>query len=476
MKKSTGTIIIGLLLATAGCKDGSGPERLAFAVLAGNGQNAAAGQAVAVAPSVRVSGSNGGVQGVTVVFSVVSGGGSVTGSSQTTNADGVATIGSWTLGQSVGENTLTATVQGREVDGGSLTFTATATAGPAARVEKQAGDGQIGTVATPIGVAPAVLVTDAFQNPVGGVDVMFDVASGGGSVTGASQSTGANGIASVGSWVLGEVAGENTLEASASGLTGSPATFTATAAAGPVASLEAAEGDNQTAPVGTAVPTAPVIRARDAFGNEVAGLPVNFAVTLGGGAAAGTAQITDAGGRAAVGSWTLGSVPGLNQLTAMAAATATATPVVFSATATALFNASRYAGTWTGTWINTTFSSTGTNTLTISADESAMTVTIAFSTTGPALGVPGGVATQSNMTSYEGTGFTATANLNVYGATTLTVDADGNVTASGVNIPQPGFDRWDATGTITDTQLVLDWTVSFTGGGSASGRTTLTKQ
>jgi hypothetical protein len=411
------------------------------------------------------------------VFAVASGGGAVASATQTTNADGVATVGSWTLGPTVGPNTLTATVQGRDIEGGALTFTATSTAGPAANLDKQAGDGQNGTVATPVGTPPAVLASDAFGNPVAGVAIAFTVASGGGTVAGANAVTGTNGIAAVGSWVLGEMAGANTLTAQATGLSGSPATFTATAAAGPAASLSTVEGDNQTAPISTQLAISPKVLARDAFGNDVSGVPVAFAEALGGGAVTAASQTTGEDGTAAVGTWTLGPTPGPNQLTATATGTGiTGNPIVFNATATALFNVSRYLGTWTGTWINNTFSSVGTNTLTISADESAMTVTIAFSTTGHALGTPGGVPTQSNMTAYDDSGFTATATLNVYGTATITVDADGDITASGVNIPAGGIERWDATGTITDTQLVLDWTITFTGGATATGRTTLNRQ
>jgi hypothetical protein len=59
---------------------------------------------------------------VTVIFAVGTGGGALTGGTQATNASGVATVGSWTLG-TVGPQTLTATA-------GSLppvTFNATAT-------------------------------------------------------------------------------------------------------------------------------------------------------------------------------------------------------------------------------------------------------------------------------------------------------------------------------------------------------------
>ena len=66
-----------------------------------------------------------------------------------------------------------------------------------------AGNGQTATVGTAVATTPSVLVTDPNNNPVSGVCVTFAVASGGGSVTGASATTNAAGIATVGSWTLG---------------------------------------------------------------------------------------------------------------------------------------------------------------------------------------------------------------------------------------------------------------------------------
>ena len=93
-----------------------------MAINAGNSQTAAVGTAVATAPSVIVRDPlNNPVSGVTVTFAVASGGGSITGGSATTNASGIATVGSWTLGMTP-SNTLTATSTG--LSGSPVTFTA----------------------------------------------------------------------------------------------------------------------------------------------------------------------------------------------------------------------------------------------------------------------------------------------------------------------------------------------------------------
>jgi alpha-tubulin suppressor-like RCC1 family protein len=100
---------------------------------------------------------------------------------------------------------------------------------PTARIVIWAGDGQLAQPGSPVLIPPAVLVTRADGSPWPGVVVTFAVATGGGSVTGATASTGTDGIATVGSWTLGATPGTNTLTATAaeSGITGNPVTFSA---------------------------------------------------------------------------------------------------------------------------------------------------------------------------------------------------------------------------------------------------------
>lgn len=98
-----------------------------------------------------------------------------------------------------------------------------------ANLTKQAGDNQSGEPGQPVAVAPVVRVTTAAGAAVSGVAVTFAVASGGGTIVGESQTTGADGTASLGSWTLGAAVGTNTLTATIAGsVTGNPATFTAT--------------------------------------------------------------------------------------------------------------------------------------------------------------------------------------------------------------------------------------------------------
>jgi hypothetical protein len=94
-------------------------------VFDGNGQTAPAGQAVPVAPAVRVTDAESQpVADVRIRFQVATGSGTVSDESQETDADGVARVGSWQLG-SAGVNTLTATVEGAEAVNAPIEFLAT---------------------------------------------------------------------------------------------------------------------------------------------------------------------------------------------------------------------------------------------------------------------------------------------------------------------------------------------------------------
>ncbi len=120
----------GLTSATSGTFAVAAGAAASVARQAGDSQTVAVSTAVPVAPAVVVRDALGNAKsGATVTFAVAGGGGAVTAGSQTTNASGIATVGSWTLGGSAGANTLTATVTGSGITGNPVTFTATATSG-----------------------------------------------------------------------------------------------------------------------------------------------------------------------------------------------------------------------------------------------------------------------------------------------------------------------------------------------------------
>ena len=201
-----------------------------IAVNGGSGQTFVVGGTLPIAPSAKVTDQYGNLaSGAQVVFAVTAGGGGVSGATQNTNASGIATVGSWTLG-AAGTNTLVATLSATSA---TAPFTATAVSpGVPANVTLLAGNNQTGLVGYALNVRPVVKVTDSNGLPVNNVAVTFAVTGGGGSVVGGSVNTGTNGTAQVGNWIVGAAPGANTLSATVtgSGITGNPVSFAATGA------------------------------------------------------------------------------------------------------------------------------------------------------------------------------------------------------------------------------------------------------
>jgi hypothetical protein len=183
----------GLTSATSAAFDVSPAPGVAtgIAPVAGDGQRATVGQAVATAPSVKVTDGLGDpVANVAVTFSATAGG-TVNGAEQMTDASGVATVGGWTLGTTIGTDTLLATSPGLE----AVAFTADATSGQATTLVINFGEDQKASPGSPVAEPPSVIAKDSYGNPVAGVTVTFAVTSGGGSLTGPVQTTGDNGAA-----------------------------------------------------------------------------------------------------------------------------------------------------------------------------------------------------------------------------------------------------------------------------------------
>ena len=200
-----------------------------IAAVAGAGQEAPAGTAVPVAPEVVVTDSGGRPLADIVVFFTPERDASVGSPQATTNAQGRATAGSWTLGSEAGTYTLVASIDAEGVAGNPLTFEAVALAGPVGRIVLVEGDGQESETKLPVPVTPRIQVTDGHGNGVGDIVVTF-TASGDSEVTPAETRTDSLGFASVGKWILGTAAGATyRLTATARDTPSATATFTATA-------------------------------------------------------------------------------------------------------------------------------------------------------------------------------------------------------------------------------------------------------
>jgi hypothetical protein len=163
---------------------------------------------------------------VAITVSITSGGGSLSGNTTvTTNASGVAAFTNLAISGLVGQRILLFSATGlQDVASAPVDLKS----GPAAAIALHDGNGQSASVGTTVAVSPSVAVTDASGNPVAGFTVVYAVATGGGSVTGANAVSGSSGFATVGGWRLGPGKGTNTLTATAPGLSGSPVTFSAT--------------------------------------------------------------------------------------------------------------------------------------------------------------------------------------------------------------------------------------------------------
>lgn len=297
------------LVALGSCDGGPGSEPetpAALAIRSGDGQTADARTAVPNPPTVQVTGESGsGVGGVTVTFSVISGGGSVESATAVTGSNGVASSGAWTLGDP-GPQQLRASVSGLN----PVVFSATARDVPAVLVI-HAGDGQRATAGTAVPDPIQVRVTGVTDAGLEGVEVGFQVTGGGGSVESATATTDDDGLASPGAWTLG-APGPQALRATVTGL--DPVTVRATALGVP-AEMTVVAGAGQEVTVGTAVPIPPVVLITDSSGTPLPDIPVTF-LAAGGATTTGAEAATDTLGRAAVGSWTLGTTAGTYRLRA----------------------------------------------------------------------------------------------------------------------------------------------------------------
>jgi adhesin/invasin len=306
----------------------------AMAANGGNQQSVVVGTAALTAPSVIIRDRFANpVPGVSVLFTVGTGGGTLTGNAATTNSAGVAAVGEWKMGTMVGTNTLSALALAGGITGNPVTFTATATPGAAASVSAPGGTSLTGTVFRAVTPVPQVRVTDAGGNAVSGVAVAF-TGSAGSTVVGATKTTDAAGVAAPDGWVLGTAVGNYTLTAAVSG---APSlVITASARADAASTMTIVAGNNQTAQAGRTVAIEPTVRVADQHGNPVSGVEVLFEVGSGGGTAVGRRATTGVQGTATVGGWTLGDVAGTNTLVASVATTGVAVaPVTFTASATA---------------------------------------------------------------------------------------------------------------------------------------------
>ncbi len=194
-------------------------------VVSGDVQNGTVGQQLGSPITVQVNDQTGAaMSGVGVTFAIGTGGGSVGSGSATTDASGQAST-TWTLGTTAGDQQVTASVS--SATSINETFTATATPDAPAVISAVSGNNQFGFMGTKLADSIVVEVRDQFANAIPNHLVEFTAASGNGTLDSAVAFTNDQGQAITG-WTMPASAGVVTAEASSTGLTGSPVTFSAT--------------------------------------------------------------------------------------------------------------------------------------------------------------------------------------------------------------------------------------------------------
>jgi hypothetical protein len=139
------------------------------------------------------------------------------------NAQGEAAV-TVKAGTKAGDRPIAATVRVLNGAAGNARWNLNVSPGPAANITQSSGDNQAGHVGVTLPQPLVAWVSDAFGNPVPGVNVTWGATSGGGSVSPSVSPTDSGGHAST-TWTLGATVGTQT--AAAALPSGTSVTFTA---------------------------------------------------------------------------------------------------------------------------------------------------------------------------------------------------------------------------------------------------------
>jgi len=317
------TLAVVALCACGGDGGGGGPQASSIALSAGDNQVAAAGAALPESLAVIVRDNAGAaLPGVAVTWSVTAGGGTVSPTTRTSDAGGIAKTRR-TLGPNAGTQTARATVASLA----PVNFSAVSQIQGAVNIANATTGPLTDTVLATKAESLDVLVTDQNAAPKQGVAVLW--ASTGGTVSGNNVATSATGHSKV-LYTYGTTAGTQTATATVTGLVGSPVTTTFAATAGAATNIVKTTGD-----AGTAAPSSQVtytVTARDAHNNPKQGVTIDWAVATGGGSITPAQNTTGAAGTATA-QRTLGSGTGDQTATATASGLPGTPLVTFTTTA-----------------------------------------------------------------------------------------------------------------------------------------------
>jgi hypothetical protein len=267
-------------------------------IVSGNAQSAVVGMPFAnpLAVSVRDAFGNP-VSGVEVRFAAPVSGASATlsATSVVTDGGGAASVNA-TANGTAGSYAVTAIASGLAPASFALT---NVPAAPAA-VAIVSGSDQAATVGTPFADPLVVSVSDAFGNPVSGVEVQFAApGSGASAALSATSVVTVGGTASVNATANG-TAGSYVVTATVSGL--APVPFALANVPAAPSTIAIVSGSEQSAIVGTPFADPLVVSVSDAFGNPVSGVEVEFAAPPSGASAtlSATSAVTDGSGTASI--------------------------------------------------------------------------------------------------------------------------------------------------------------------------------
>lgn len=337
----------------------SGTDRLSVAVNidtttiqlktnAGDSQSATVNTNVATAPQVIIEDNWGNpLASINVTFSVQAGGGSITGGSTSTNASGLATVGSWTLGTNA---SLAQTLRATTSLYGSVDFSATAVPASPNYVTLTYSSG--GTSANNMVAGGDYYLTvtafDVYNNQCTNFNQYADVIFGGadtspGSSTGAGSATAESPRAflndNVSTQIFGGFNGRNfssgaatyRLKLYAKGVAGitarlytnyptntisvvQNASHTITVAQASIAYMVALSSTQQITTVNYSVSSVPSVRVVDAYGNRYQGAEVTF-TTNDGTISPGHPTVvinTNSNGESSLSSWQIGTTSSTN--------------------------------------------------------------------------------------------------------------------------------------------------------------------
>jgi filamin/ABP280 repeat protein len=329
-------VLLAVQLGLAGCGGDSlllpsAGQPAKIAVVSGDGQTGTVGQPLGEPIVVAVTDlENRPVEGIEVAFVVPAGATIAPNDTVVTGPDGKATV-TYTLSTSSGDQIVEA--RANPVVPSSLlttTFTAKATPEAAVALVLASGDGQRGEVSTALPDSLAVRAVDQFGNGVAGIGVSWE--TDGGSVSAGSVTTGADGRSAV-QRILGDRPGSYGTTAAASGLDGSPVSFTATAVAAPSPALVLVTQPSPAASAGVPFAQQPELQLQDPSGAPLnqADVRVTVGIANGGGSlGGGTSAKSDVNGRVRFEDLSIRGAPGTRTLifAAEGFSPATSSPIV----------------------------------------------------------------------------------------------------------------------------------------------------